>query len=100
MPKQSDLLKGNQLVNSVEYEITERNGIKIGLIGLVSHLNLKMIYVAQVDEEWITTLTINKSEIFYLPFIEEGRRLANYLKQTHNCQVIYMIKIQSNQIRS
>ncbi|XP_064466748.1 snake venom 5'-nucleotidase-like isoform X2 [Ornithodoros turicata] len=59
---------GKLLANGEEYQIMERSGKKIGLIGLV-------------EEEWLATLaTIDPSEVDYKDFVTEGRRLAHLLK--------------------
>lgn len=48
--------------------IIEKNGIKIGLIGLI-------------EEEWLSTLVIDPNDIHYVNFITEGRKLAQSLRE-------------------
>lgn len=48
--------------------IIEKNGIKIGLVGLI-------------EEEWLSTLVIDPNDIHYVNFITEGRKLAKSLRE-------------------
>lgn len=48
--------------------IIEKNGIKVGLIGLI-------------EEEWLSTLVIDPNDIHYVNFITEGRSLAKSLRE-------------------
>ncbi|XP_041377025.1 mannosylglucosyl-3-phosphoglycerate phosphatase-like [Gigantopelta aegis] len=49
-------------------QMLEWNGIKIGLVGLV-------------EEEWIETLaTLDPDDVTYIDFVDEGKRLANILR--------------------
>ncbi|XP_037284244.1 snake venom 5'-nucleotidase [Rhipicephalus microplus] len=60
---------GKLLADGEEFQILERSGKKIGLIGLV-------------EEEWLATLaTIDPEDVEYKDFVTEGRRLARFLKQ-------------------
>ncbi|KAK8759231.1 hypothetical protein V5799_003137, partial [Amblyomma americanum] len=60
---------GRLLADGEEFQILERSGKKIGLIGLV-------------EEEWLATLaTIDPEDVEYKDFVTEGRRLARLLKQ-------------------
>lgn len=48
--------------------LVDWNGVKVGFAGIV-------------EEDWLETLgAVNPSELQYLDFIEEGRRLARKLK--------------------
>lgn len=74
-----DIETGRLLADGEEYQIMERSGIKIGLIGLV-------------EEEWLATLaTIDPSEVDYKDFVTEGCRLAQFLK--HKKGVDYVIAL-------
>jgi 5'-nucleotidase len=57
------------LAGALPYDLTEWNGIKIGLIGLV-------------EESWIQTLgRVDPETVRYVDYIEEGKRLAKELKE-------------------
>ncbi|KAA3675682.1 5'-nucleotidase [Paragonimus westermani] len=58
------------------YHVTEKAGIKIGVIGLV-------------EPEWIKTVSvIDQTEVIVEDFCAEGRRLANELRCVHRCQLV------------
>ncbi|KAL3859708.1 hypothetical protein ACJMK2_009913 [Sinanodonta woodiana] len=64
-----DNLTGFPLARCENKYITEWNGIKIGLIGLV-------------EEEWIATLaTLDPEDVTFRDYVDEGRRLAKELKE-------------------
>lgn len=48
--------------------VLEKNGIRIGLVGLI-------------EEEWLYTLVMDPNDIHYVNFITEGRRLAKQLRE-------------------
>lgn len=59
----------NQLGDGEVYKIFERNGLKIGIIGLI-------------EEEWLSTLsTLDPCDVIYKDFNDEGRCLAKWLKE-------------------
>eukprot|EP01116_Phalansterium_solitarium_P025118 TRINITY_DN9466_c0_g1_i2.p1 TRINITY_DN9466_c0_g1~~TRINITY_DN9466_c0_g1_i2.p1 ORF type:complete len:387 (-),score=135.66 TRINITY_DN9466_c0_g1_i2:117-1277(-) len=66
---------GKQLENTVPYCITENNGVKIGVLGVI-------------EEEWLETLTIERSAIKYRDFIQVAREMATFLKMEHRCQAV------------
>lgn len=55
--------------------IIEKNGIKIGLIGLI-------------EEEWLSTLVIDPNDIHYVNFITEGRKLAQLLRENDKVDIV------------
>ncbi|KAI2797077.1 hypothetical protein BLOT_015534 [Blomia tropicalis] len=55
--------------------ITEYNGVRIGLIGLI-------------EEEWLYTLVLDPNDIHYVSFITEGRKLARSLKENDNVDMV------------
>lgn len=58
----------NQLGDGLTHHIIERQGIKIGLIGLI-------------EEEWLSTLsTLELNDVIYTDFVVRGRELARWLK--------------------
>eukprot|EP01100_Stratorugosa_tubuloviscum_P007224 TRINITY_DN3022_c2_g1_i1.p1 TRINITY_DN3022_c2_g1~~TRINITY_DN3022_c2_g1_i1.p1 ORF type:complete len:527 (-),score=253.97 TRINITY_DN3022_c2_g1_i1:76-1656(-) len=67
--------RGPPLVGSLEYALTERNGIKIGIIGLV-------------EEDWILTLCIDKSLVNCEDFVATGQKLAKYLKEEKGVEFV------------
>ncbi|KAM7283544.1 putative 5' nucleotidase [Ixodes scapularis] len=70
---------GKLLADGEEFQILERSGKKIGLIGLV-------------EEEWLATLaTLDPDDVEYKDFVTEGRRLARFLK--HKKGVDYVIAL-------
>lgn len=59
------------LGNVKDKHIIEKDGLKVGLIGLV-------------EFEWITTLSnIDSDDILYESYIDAGKRLAQELKEKH-----------------
>lgn len=63
------------LANAKTTYVLEKNGRKFGLIGLV-------------EEEWLATLpTVDVDDVDFLDFVEEGRLLAQKLKN----EVIFRI---------
>lgn len=58
------------------FHIIERNGIRIGLIGIV-------------EEEWLCTLaTMSREDLIFLDYVDESRRLAKLLKEEHRCDIV------------
>ncbi|XP_054710745.1 trifunctional nucleotide phosphoesterase protein YfkN-like [Uloborus diversus] len=56
--------------------ILNKNGIKLGIIGLV-------------EEEWLATLaTIDPEDVTYIDFVTEGRKLARQLKDKENVDFV------------
>jgi 5'-nucleotidase len=60
---------------AARYWITERDGLKIGFIGLA-------------EQEWFHTIADMPDYFHYVSFVEEGRRLANLLKTTQNVDLV------------
>mmetsp|Transcript_9109 Transcript_9109/g.12208 ORF Transcript_9109/g.12208 Transcript_9109/m.12208 type:complete len:571 (+) Transcript_9109:35-1747(+) len=65
---------GNPVMGCSKFEIIERGGNKIGLIGLA--------------EDWTFYLPISKGLVNYIDMFVEGERLANWLKKEHQCDVV------------
>ena len=58
------------------FHIIERNGIKIGLIGVV-------------EEEWLSTLaTLARDDLIFIDYVKESKRLAKQLREEFNCDII------------
>lgn len=66
---------GSQLLHTVPWSITTSNDVRIGVIGLI-------------EEEWITTLSMDPSLLKYEDFVETGRKLATFLKTEHGCHIV------------
>lgn len=67
---------GELLAEGKKWFITEKMGVKIGIIGLI-------------EEEWVATLgTIEPDEVQVIDFCESGRALANELRNDHGCDII------------
>jgi 5'-nucleotidase len=64
------------LANGEPFHIIERNGVKVGLVGLV-------------EEDWVSTLsTVEAEDVHVKDFCVEGRRLAIELKEKHGCHIV------------
>lgn len=71
-----DVYTGRPLAEGQLYHIINKNGIKLGLIGLV-------------EEEWLATLaTIEQKDVIYKDFVEEGKRLVKMLKEKEKVDYI------------
>jgi len=72
-----DKLTGRMLAEGKRSEIIQmKNGLKIGLIGLV-------------EEEWLETLTtIERNDLEYFDFVEVGRELARELREVSDVDVV------------
>ena len=69
-------LNGTRFVSSLAYHIVEKDGYKLGLIGLIEY-------------DWITTLTcLDVEDITYEDFVSAGERLATQLKEDYSCDLI------------
>lgn len=71
----------NQLGDGLVYHIIERQGLKLGLIGLI-------------EEEWLSTLsTLDSSDVIYEDFVKKGRELARWLKHDPAHRVDYVVAL-------
>lgn len=74
-----DIETNKPLGNGKQFHVIERNGVRLGLLGLV-------------EEEWLATLsTISKDDVVFTDYVVEGRRLARLLRQAH--RVDYVIAL-------
>ena len=72
-------LNGLRFASSLPYSYIEKNGYKIGLIGLIEY-------------DWISTLScLDVEDIIYEDFVSAGERLAAQLKEDYNCDLIIAI---------
>jgi len=69
-------INGERFASSLEYHIIEKEGYKVGLIGLIEY-------------DWITTLScIDVEDLIYEDFIAAGNRLAALLREEFGCDVV------------
>eukprot|EP00127_Corallochytrium_limacisporum_P006869 Clim_evm84s236 gene=Clim_evmTU84s236 len=67
---------GRPLADCGVYHITEHEGIRIGILGLI-------------EKDWIDTLAVIESEdVEYEDFVKCGRRLARDLREREGCDLI------------
>ena len=60
------------------YNLDDSYFVQVGLIGLV-------------EEEWIETLAaIDKEDVYFLDYVEEGTRLAKELKNEVKRRIFYL----------
>ncbi len=53
---------------------------------LLYHVHLQIGLIGLVEEEWLVTLTtIDRENLTYIDFVEQGRKLARQLKQQVRC---------------
>lgn len=71
-----DVDTNRPLAEGKTYHIINKNGIKLGIVGLV-------------EEEWLATLaTLDIDDLTYLDFVSEGKKLAKMLKDKEKCDYV------------
>lgn len=69
-------INGTRFASSLEYQIVEKNGLTIGLLGLIEY-------------EWIVTLCcLDVEDIIFEDFVSSAQRLARRLKDEDSCDMV------------
>ncbi|KRX08718.1 5'-Nucleotidase, C-terminal [Pseudocohnilembus persalinus] len=77
-------LTDSNIANTLEYFIMEKNGFKIGIMGIA-------------EEEWLGVITTISPEVIeYEDFIECAKRLSKNLREKHKCDIVIALSHMRN----
>lgn len=69
-------VNGTRFASSLEYHVVEKNGLTIGLLGLIEY-------------DWIVTLCcLDVEDIIFEDFVASAQRLAKLLREEYSCDMV------------